>query len=187
MIFPAGMILGLPSPRLGLITISTLFFFTLVPFGAVMYLLQNGKIKNLDVPLRKNRNRLFGYSIISTTIGSTLIYLLSFSEYRFLSLTSAVFLINPIIAYFINKSYKISIHAAGVSTAGTLFMLLQVSIAGINSWSLCLSLFMLLVLLPLMVWSRYRLGIHSLPELIWGSTAGIFFTLLVASLMQIIR
>lgn len=185
-ILPASLMLDIPSPMFGMITISAFLFFTLIPFGAVIYLLQSLKISSLDVPLRKNRSRLFGYSIISTTIGSILIFVLSYSEYRFLAITSAVLFLNPILAYFINRSYKISIHTAAVSTACILLMVLQNTLAEINTWGLGLSLFLLLVLLPLMFWSRHRLGIHSVPELAWGSISGIFFTLFIAGFMQTI-
>lgn len=185
-VLATGLIMDIPSLRLGLITVIAGIFFTLIPFGVVIYQLKNGKIGSLDVPDRKNRSRLFVYSIMSTTVGSLLIFLLSFSNYQFLATVSVVFLLNPIIAYFLNLVYKISIHTAAVSTAGILFIMLQGSVAGIGIPVLGFSLFMLLVLLPLMFWARYRLGIHTIPELVWGSTAGIVLTLVISGVMQTI-
>ena len=185
-IITAGLILGLPPFQLGLISFIALAFFTLIPFGTIMVLLQNGHIQSLDVPFRKNRNRLFGFSIISTTLGSLILFLLCYGDYRFLALTAVVFFLNPVIGYLFNLRFKISIHTAAVASAGILFLALFWHIGGTNIWALGLSLFMLLVLLPLMFWSRRQLGIHTNSELAGGSAAGIFFTLLEIAIMQMI-
>ncbi|MDX1586587.1 MAG: hypothetical protein R3222_07580 [Balneolaceae bacterium] len=185
-IIAAGILLDIPSFQFGMITLSAFAFFTLIPFGIVIYLLQSGKILSLDVPFQRNRNRLFVYSIMSTTTGSILLFLLSYSDYHFLAMASGVFLLNPMIAYLLNQGFKISIHTAGVATAGILFFVLGEYTAGTNIWPLGLSFFTLLVLLPVMFWSRRKLGIHTLPELAAGSFAGIIFTLLITGLMKMI-
>ncbi len=185
-IFPTTMILGLSPLYIGLTTLTALVFFTLIPFGISVSLLRTGYIQNLDVPTRKNRNRLFIYSIISTTLGSVLLFVLCYTDYQFLAVTAVIFFLNPIIGYLINLGYKISIHTAAVASAGILFLALHGHMALTNLWALCLSLIMLLVLLPLMFWSRRQLGIHSFSELVGGCAAGILFTLIELALMQTI-
>lgn len=185
-IFPTTMILGLSPLYIGLTTLTALVFFTLIPLWVLMSLLQKGYIQNLDVPYRKNRNRLFGYSIISTTFGSVLLYILCYTEHPFMAVSAVIFFLNPLIGYLINLGCKISIHTAAVASAGILFLALYGHMALTNLWALSLSLIMLLVLLPLMFWSRRQLGIHSFSELVGGCAAGIFFTLIELAIMQTI-
>lgn len=176
--------LSMPSVELGWIFLVSLTFYTLIPFGIVIYLLQSGKIESLDIPLRENRNTLFLYSIISTAIGSLTLMILYFGRINFITELAVIFLLNPIIGYFINRNFKLSIHAGAVAMAGTLLLTLFLRLPEPTVWLGILSLSMLLILLPAMFWSRYRLGIHSFPELAGGAAAGIFFTLLIISIMQ---
>lgn len=185
-IFATGSALSLSSAELGWITTLALVFFTLIPFLITIFLLQSGQIQSLDIPERENRNKLFKYSILSSTIGSLILVMLCFGRHQVLVETALVFLLNPIIGYFINQRFKISIHTAALATAGTLLLVLYLYIPEMNFGAGILSLVMLLVLLPVMFWSRFRLGIHSFPELAGGVVAGITLTLFEISIMQTI-
>lgn len=183
-IFGIGILLPLPAIQVGLISVIAILFFSLIPLGVMVLLLQNKHIHSLDVPVRKNRDKLYRYSIGSTTAGSLILFVLSFGESRFLAESAIVLLLNPIVGYFFNRKLKISIHCAAIATAGSLFLAFSMILPGFNLWAVSFSLFTLLVLLPVMFWSRYRLGIHTVPELAAGSATGILFTLLEIGIMQ---
>lgn len=185
-IFATGCALSMPVAELGWITLVSFSFYTLIPFGTVLFLLQSGKIQSLDVPLRENRDMLFLYSIISTSIGSITLLILYFGKNDIITEIAVVFLLNPIIGYFINRKFKISIHVGAIAMAGTLLLTLFLHLQEPSAWLGILSLSVLLILLPAMFWSRYRLGVHSFPELAGGAAVGIFMTLLEINIMQTI-
>jgi membrane-associated phospholipid phosphatase len=185
-ILATGLAVSMPLEELGWITLVSLIFYTLIPFSTAIYLLKSGKIESLDIPLRENRNTLFLYSIISTAFGSLTLMFLYFGRSMFITEIAVVFLLNPVIGFFINRKFKISIHAGAVAMAGTLLLTLFQQLPGPVAWLGILSLTVLLVLLPAMIWSRYRLRVHSFPELIGGAAAGIFITLLEISIIQTI-
>lgn len=185
-IFSTGCAISMPVAELGWITLVSFSFYTLIPFGTVLFLLQSGKIQSLDVPLRENRDTLFLYSIISTSIGSITLLILYFGKNDIITEIAVVFLLNPIIGYFINRKFKISIHVGAIAMAGTLLLTLFLHLQEPSAWLGILSLSVLLILLPAMFWSRYRLGVHSFPELAGGAAVGIFMTLLEINIMQTI-
>lgn len=185
-IFSTGVALSMTPIELAWITLVSLIFYTLIPFGTALYLLKKGRIESLDIPLRENRNTLFLYSIISTAIGSTTLLILYFGRSIIITEIAVIFLFNPIIGYVINRKFKISIHAGGVAMAGTLLITVFQQLPETVAWLGILSLTVLLILLPAMFWSRYRLRVHSFPELVGGAAAGIFITLLQISIIQTI-
>lgn len=178
--------LSVSAIEMGWITSITFLFFTLIPFGTTISLLQNGQIQSLDVPERANRSKLFRYTILSSTMGSILIISLYMGKHPVLVETALVFLANPIAGYLINRRFKISIHTAALATGGTLFLVLFLQQAEMHFWLGIPSFGMLFLLLPLMVWARFRLGVHSFGELYGGALAGILLTTAEIGIMKIV-
>lgn len=155
----------------------SLLFYTLIPMGVTFYLLKTGYIVSLDLPSREKRNRLFIYSIISSSFGSLLLAVVFLAYHYLISVLAIVFLLNPIFGYLLNQLWKISIHAASVASAGTFFLMLWWISMPVGSQMIgILSLFTLLVLLPIMTWARYYLKTHSAIELAGGIVAGLLLT-----------
>ncbi|MGD8428536.1 MAG: hypothetical protein PVH63_12985 [Balneolaceae bacterium] len=177
-------LLGLMDSTIGWIMGISLFFYTITPFTATFYLLRKKYISSLDLPERTSRNRLF---IIS--IGCAFIVFLCFSltlasTSRVLAAISFVFLINPLIGFIINFIWKMSIHTAALSSAGAIFLYLcRMNIIPAANFTYILSLSILLLILPLMIWARYRLNIHTLAELFGGALAGFLLTILELSML----
>lgn len=162
----------------------SLLFYTLIPLAITFYLLRNGNIQSLDLPRRQARNTLFIYAIISSSIGSLILAIYFYFRHPLVTMVAVIFFLNPLMGYLINLRWKISMHTASIASGGAIFFALfyvtshfDTSVAGI------FSLFLLLILLPLMVWARHRLNIHSTAELITGATAGIILTLLEFGIM----
>lgn len=184
-------VIGLTSWLMGLVTRSmswimgiSIFFYTLLPLAATYYLLSRNHISSLDLPERTSRNRLYLISI-----GCAAIVFLSFSLFNtgapwLIAAISLVYLINPLIGLLVNLVWKMSIHSAALSSAGAIFLFLaKFNLLPTFTDAYILSLSILLLLLPIMIWARYRLSIHTLAELVGGALAGFLLTILELSLL----
>lgn len=164
-------------------------FYTLIPLSITVLHFRWGKIESLDLPIRKKRYMLFIYAILSSSTGSLILIFLFLTGYPFIAKVAAVFMLNTVIGYILNLKWKVSIHTASVASAGIIFGVLwfadQYDVF-IFIWSGILSLGTLLLLLPLMMWSRYRLKVHTAAEIFGGAAAGIIFTLIELGSLVII-
>jgi hypothetical protein len=159
--------------------------YTILPFTLTIYLLKTGTISSIDLPIRHTRTTLYAFSIGSAAIATFVIFQYLPAAHLFLLMLSIVFLLNLSIAFLLNLRWKISIHSASVAVAGTIYALLY--FLGITEYiliTIILSLFHLLVLLPIMIWGRYRLKAHTAGELIGGSSSGIILTILEIMIIQ---
>jgi hypothetical protein len=154
-----------------------LTFYTLIPILSALYLLRTEQIQSLDLPKQASRDKLFILSISSSVLALVSYEWLLPNSYGQIIILALTFLVNILFGYLINRHWKISIHAAGISSAGAIFLFFAqndsaeaFTIAGI------LSLFILLLLLPTVIWARYRLNIHSLAELFGGALTGFLLT-----------
>jgi len=184
--FSLGYVLSLSPTELGWIATVSLVFYCLVPFGITLWLLNTGHIQSLDIPLRKNREKLFRLSIISSTIGSLFLVYLCLNQDRILLEAALVFLLNPFLGYAINRRFKISIHTASLATAAALFLVLYFRIPDVYLSAGLLSSIILFVMIPAMIWARLKLKIHSYTELLGGVLAGMTFALVELGILQLI-
>ncbi|WP_445665092.1 hypothetical protein [Fodinibius sp. AD559] len=167
-----------PISTLQVIGIAVLCY-SVLPFLLTLFLYRRGIIHSLDLPLRKTRTVLYAFSIISATIASLIIYQLTPTLHFFIFILSLVFLANLTISFLLNLRWKVSVHSASVAVAGTVYYLMFLwGITEYHLITLILSLIHLLLLLPLMMWARYHLSVHSLTELSGGTTAGILLTII---------
>ncbi len=182
-----ALLLPVPFPILGWIGGLSFLFYSLIPCTAALMLLKSNQILTFDIPIRKNRHKLYLSSILSSSIGSLLLVAICYNSYDLISQMAIVFMVNPVLGYMINLRFKISIHAAALSTAGSLFLSATFILpAAASYWFDIWSIGIFTLLLPMMIWARYRLGIHTITELSGGVLAGMGFTLLQISLMQMI-
>ena len=161
------------------VSVTAIFCYTALPFGLTIYLFKRGVITSMDLPIRETRSTLYAFSIMSAAVASLVIYRYLPSLHPFILELSYVFLINLSIAFILNLRWKVSVHAASVAVAGTIYGLLYtLQITDFTTSAIILSLFHLLILLPIMMLGRYNLQAHSLGELFGGSSAGIILTIL---------
>jgi hypothetical protein len=159
--------------------------YTILPFALTLYLFKTGAITSIDLPIRRTRTALYAFSIGSATLAMFAIFRFIPSAHPFLHILSVVFLINISIAFLLNLKWKISVHSASVAVAGTVYAFLYfLGITEYTSITIILSLFHLLVLLPVMVWGRFHLKAHTAGELIGGSSSGIILTILEILIIQ---
>lgn len=177
-------ILEVPIRPLSWLAALALLFYTFIPLGITLLLLRKGHIRSLDLPEQKSRNRLYLYSIISTSSGSLLLAYFLQSYDVFLSMLAVVFLLNPLLGYLLNLKWKISVHSASLASAGAIFMVMAfTNPSAVIHQAGALSLIILSLLLPLMIWARYHLNVHTISELAGGVAAGFLLTLFELSIM----
>lgn len=177
--------LGLSGLVMSSVVGFSLLFYSLIPLWITFYLLRKKRIASLDLPDRKARNPLFIYGIFSATVafagfGATVQW-----THPLLVIIAAVYLINLLIGFLVNLRWKMSIHTAALASAGAIFFVLPlISFSNPLPDTVILSLTILLLLLPLAVWARYRLSIHTLPELFGGAAAGFMLTVIELLLLN---
>ena len=172
-----GWLIGLPNWILGGVTVFALIFYTLIPLSTTIYLLKKNHISSLDLPERQSRNRLFIYSIASAFTAMLGFLFIQEVTHPLFAIIAVVYLINPTIGFIINFKWKMSIHTAAPSSAGAIFLSFSFfETVYASTGTEILSLSILFLLLPLMIWARYRLKIHTLPELFGGALTGFIFT-----------
>lgn len=184
-------VLGLMAWQLGssTLTISWIsagaaIFYTIIPLACTLHLLRTDQITSLDLPSRQSRYKLFLTSIGSATLATGMFWLLISPMNQLIVVVSLVFLVNMIVGYLINRSWKISIHAAGLASAGSIFLFLsQLTFIGTLTGVHILSLGILLLLLPLVIWARHQLNVHTPAELLGGVLAGFVFTIIELSIL----
>jgi membrane-associated phospholipid phosphatase len=150
------------------IAIALLFGFVF-PIGMVIYLYRNKLISDVDATQKAQRTIPYYIAILIYTIGFILLLLSKVSQ------VSIAFwfcyISNTFLVILINRYLKISIHALGVSGPLALFVFL-IGIKG---------LFLLPILLAV-GWSRIRLKVHTLSEVLAGAVFGfvtVYFQLII--------
>lgn len=167
-----------------LIFTTSFICYTALPLALTIYLLNKNIISSVDLPIRETRTGLYAFSIGSAGLASFIIYQY-IPTHSFLVMLSFVFLINLSIAFLLNLNWKISVHSASVGVAGTIYGFLYFrGITAFDTITIILSLLHLLIILPIMMWGRYRLSAHSVGELLGGASAGIILTVLEILIIQ---
>lgn len=125
-----------------------------------------GVFSNFDISKREQRPLLFSFSAF--VIFCYLLSLLILHGPKILFLAVFAIIFGLITFVIINKWTKASIH---VATATAVFLLVGIVYRGY--------FFLLLILIPLLAWSRVKTKEHSLMETVIGSILGIVITLII--------
>lgn len=130
-----------------------------VPSGYVFYLVKRGRVTDFDVFVRSQR---FWPYVVSLICGGLSWLVLAVGHApRLLILLSGASVSQGLLMFLINTRWKISAHAA--STAGMAVIIWQILGAPAAP---------VLFVIPLVAWSRVRLGRHTLMQVIAGSALG---------------
>ena len=161
-----------------------IFFFTVLPLGLLIHLQQTARIKTLDITNIKSRNLPFLLTLISYLIGSVLLLQVRFDGSFVIKIIILCYIVNPVIGWLISQKWKISIHTAAIGTNIALFFMLYKIGYKIHSLAYTqVILLILLILLPAVMWARYRLGVHSLAQVSAGAVIGVVLTYMQIMLM----
>jgi xanthosine utilization system XapX-like protein len=176
-------LLYLSGPAIGWIIGISFIFYTVIPFLAAFYLLNKNHISSLDLPQRKSRYKLYTISIGSSLAAFFCISLMNYVTGPVPGIIALTFFINLLVGFLINLTWKISIHTAALTSAGAIFLFFSQTGVIALSVSNIFSLTILLVLLPLMIWARLHLRVHTVAELFGGALSGFALTILELSML----
>lgn len=136
-----------------------LVFVTGGPFAALEVLSRSGRISDHHVGNRAQRRPVFAGALVSVLAGTGLLALLGAGPQLAAVLWATLF--GLVLVGAVNLGWKLSAHAA----VATFVVLAVVRFAG-DGW------LPLLLLVPLVCWSRVELGDHTTAQVVAGAAAG---------------
>lgn len=130
-----------------------------LPIGYVLQSVKNKVISNIDAEKKEERNKPYLLGIILFFSGFLLLKTLGLNES--LQMFYLVFVVNLALTLIINYFWKISAHSQGAA----------ISLGVMWFWDSNI-FFLLLPLVLLVMWSRFELKVHSIPQIIAGGILG---------------
>lgn len=163
--------MGAPTPEVRQILLITAICFMVVPFAFLVYLVRTSRVESVEVRNRLDRTRPYLVGIGSYVAGLALLATLGTTAVALMVSLAVCMIVNTGLVLAINLRWKISAHASGL--AGFISMLLFVEreivpghpLDPVLAWSAAL-------LIPVM-WSRVRLGAHTVGQVIAGALYGL--------------
>lgn len=154
------------------ITFICILFAAIMPLSILMIWAKATSESDVDVPERTKRNHPLLFASASYLIG-TLVLVAMHAPL----LTTAIMLgysLGTLLLFFINLSWKISIHTMGIAGPTTVLVFV------FGYWGLLLGL-----LLPPVIWSRIYLKKHTIAQAIAGAVLGFVLTAITLSLLLV--
>lgn len=150
----------LTSEQIKILLPTMLIFQVIVPISYIFIALKLKKVSAWDLPIKEERYFILSLMFISYLItllmtyvyGNLLIFHLNLILFILLTITS-----------FITYFWKISIHAI-LNTFGAIF------INFLFNWQFPI----IYLVIPIIIWARYKLGRHDFKQLLAGIILGIF-------------
>lgn len=137
----------------------TLIFGVTLQISSFIFFYKRGMISDIDAANKNERSIPFLASIIIFTFGFILLLI---PKINLISLSFwFCYISNTFFIILINKYFKISVHALGVSS----FIALFVFIFGVSAM-------ILMIILFVVSWSRVHLKIHTISEVTAGAALG---------------
>ncbi len=168
----AVLTLGL-SERNPLSILISLVFIVTIPVVNVIRKHLRGEMDIL-VPERSVRGKFFAQASVSYLIGFILLRLISSKALSLLSLT---YLFVSLALMAINeRATKISVHMAGITGPATFLIYFG---SGVG--------YAITLLIPLLAWSRWRSGSHTLGQVILGSLISFLITISTCHLSRVLE
>lgn len=157
----------------------TTVFFCLVPLFYILGLVRRGRAESLEVRQRDRRLGPFLVSLVSYAIGATLLGLTVDGPARPLILAfAAIYPVNTVALMLINLHWKISLHMAGLAAFVGVLLFAALTVwrdlpADIEAALTLATVAPLVLLLPLLMWARVRVGAHTPGQVIAGAAFGL--------------
>lgn len=154
-------------------------FFCLVPLFYVMGMIRTGRAQSLEVRDRAARLGPLLVGIVSYAIGAVLLWrTVEGPALPLIVSFAALFPINTAVILLINTQWKISLHMT--SLAGFVGVLLFTALtvwrdlpAGVEAALTVATVGPLLLMVPLLMWARVRVGAHTRAQVVGGALFGL--------------
>jgi hypothetical protein len=151
----------------------------LLPVAILIVLRWRGHVNSIEVRTREKRTLPYIAAIALSVLAIPGIWLAS-GRNGGLAAIFALFGVNLVLLFLINRHVKISVHAAGIGGFAALAWFVVAIGFGVAADHTTLSATHALfftALVPLVGWSRVRLGAHSTHEVLLGAAFGFWITI----------
>lgn len=160
----------------------SLVFFCLIPLFYVIGMIRRGETESLEVRERTRRLKPFLVGMGSYLIGMIALGLTLETAATLIVVLAALYPVNTGIILLINTRWKISVHMASLAgfIAALLFVAVTVWQALPPDAEAALTLLTtapLLLLVPLLMWARVRVGAHTPGQVLAGAAFGLLMPL----------
>jgi hypothetical protein len=169
---------GAPPAEIVLVVLVALVFFTVLPLGYLIYLVQRGLAESIEVRRRTARFRPFLIGIGFYLVGLAVLSWAAETAQALLLALAALYPINTLIILLITLRWKISVHMIGL--AGFISVLLYVSLLVSDalppregSLLRAATVLPLIALVPILMWARVRVEAHSVGQVVAGAAFGL--------------
>ncbi len=181
---------GAPGREIAFVVAVSLVFFCLVPLAYVAGMIRRGEAESLEVRRQERRLKPFLVGIASYAAGMGVMALAGTTAVPLLVALALLYPVNTALLLLVNLRWKISVHMT--SLAGFVSILLFVSLTvwrelppGTEAVLTAVTVAPLLVLLPLLMWARVRVGAHTPGQVMAGALFGLVMP--AAELLVIVR
>lgn len=158
------------------------FFFAVIPLLYLVLAVYRGEIETLEVRTREHRFRPLMVGIVAYALGVLVLFLTVDTARSLITLLAVIYPVNGVLVTLITLRWKISVHMSGLAGfVASLFYLytMQVGSDKVVPGSV---LFMLIALIPILMWARVRSGAHTFAETVGGTLFGLCMVWLQLSL-----
>ena len=169
---------GAPGTEIAWVVGIALVFFCLIPLAYVIRMIRRGEAETLEIRRRESRLKPFLVGITSYAVGIVVMATTGTTAVPFLVALALLYPINTALIVLINTRWKISVHMT--SLAGFVSILLFVSMtvwrdlpAATELALTVVSVAPLLILLPILMWARVRVGAHTPGQVVAGTLFGL--------------
>lgn len=148
-------------------------FFAVIPLIYLVLAVYRGEIETLEVRTRERRFRPLMVGIVSYSLGVIALFFTVDTARPLITLLAVIFPVNGVLITLITLKWKISVHMGGLAGfVAALFYLytMQVGSDKVVPGSV---LFMLIALIPILMWARVRSGAHTFAETVGGTLFGL--------------
>lgn len=165
---------GGAAGQIGWFTAVGLVFFCFIPLFHVLWLVRRHKAATVEVRDQGQRTGPFIGSTVAALAAFVVVVLTASPESQLVVALAAFYPFNTLLLLLINLRWKISIHMTGLTGfvgVSLLVALLWPSPTAVFrlSWAVPL-----LLLVPLLMWARVRVGAHTWGQVVGGTLFGLF-------------
>jgi membrane-associated phospholipid phosphatase len=151
---------------------NSIAFTSLGPMLYIFWCYATGKISDLDMSVRAERQQVFGAFVIFYALGT--IDLVLIHAPRFMSAAMAGFTASAFIVQLITRHWKISTHALGITAP----LVALTYLFGREPLPF-------MVLIPIVGWARVYLRAHTILQVVAGTALGAISTVLFFALFRV--
>ena len=149
-----------------ILIIIVVIFTIILPIIIFLFLLRLTRIKSLEMKTVKERNLPLFYTILMMILGFSFFKKIAFLSIHLCSIYLSGIIV-LIIAFFITKKWKISLHMLGIGAALGSFINMNIVYGNLYNWILGL-----IVVSGLLAYSRLELKAHNKKQIYSGFSLG---------------